>query len=112
MPRLERDFQADFMHVMLPAMFPDCVVTKLNPNHIQGIPDVLLLWRDRWAIFEVKRRKPRTSRDYRPNQEYYLELLDGMSFAACVYPENVEEVLDALQRSFSPRRSSRVPQRV
>jgi hypothetical protein len=34
--------------------------------------------------------------------------MNAMSFAAFIYPENEEDVLDALQQTFRPRRVSRV----
>lgn len=78
-------------------MFPGCIVMKNDPNYIQGIPDLIILWNDRWAALEVK-RSLRASR--RPNQEYYVEMMNRMSFSRFIYPQNKEEVLDELQRSF------------
>jgi hypothetical protein len=43
-----------------------------------------------------------------PNQDYYLKRFGDMSFAAKIFPENEEEVLTALQKAFSSRRSARV----
>lgn len=106
----ENSFQPQFIK-RLESLFPGCVVLKNDSEYRQGIPDLLMLWRKHWAAFEVKRRRPRSSADFEPNQEYYIDLLDAMSFAACVYPENEEEVLDALQRQFQTRRQTRVPQR-
>ena len=40
----------------------------------------------------------------RPNQLYYVEKFNAWSFSAFIYPENEEEVLYALQRSFQNRR--------
>jgi hypothetical protein len=79
---------------------------------MQGIPDLLVLYRDRWAMLEVKTRRPRSSRDFEPNQEWYLEQFNEMSFGACIYPQNEEEVLNDLQQTFRARRSARIPQRV
>lgn len=78
-------------------LFPGCVIMKSDANDIQGLPDLIILYRNRWAALEVKRseRSP-----VRPNQAYYVELLDNMSFSAFISPENKEEVLDALQQSF------------
>ncbi len=81
----------------LKTMFPGCVVLKNDPNYIQGVPDLLVLYNNRWAALECKRSK---SASHRPNQEYYISKMDGMSFAAFVYPENREDILDELQRSF------------
>lgn len=81
----------------LKAMLPGCVVLKNDPNYIQGVPDLLILYNNRWAALECKRSK---NASHRPNQEYYISKMDGMSFAAFVYPENREDILDELQRSF------------
>ncbi len=43
-----------------------------------------------------------------PNQAYYIEMFNDMSFAAFIYPENETEVLDELQQAFKSRRSARL----
>lgn len=78
--------------------FPGCVVIKNDSAYIQGMPDLALLWHDRWATLEVKAS---ASSPRQPNQEFYVHLLDDMSFSAFVYPENEKEVLVALQEAFS-----------
>jgi len=84
-------------------MFPGCVVLKSDSSYLQGIPDLVILWKFNWASLEVK---PTASANRQPNQDYYVEQLDEMSFAAYIYPENEEEVLSALQQAFeSPRRA-------
>nr|DAP95054.1 MAG TPA: Nuclease [Caudoviricetes sp.] len=93
---LERDFERG-LRKRLERLFPGCLYLKLDPTVIQGIPDRLVVWQDRWAAFELKRSR-RAKRQ--PNQEHYVRMMDEWSFAAFVYPENVEEVLDALQRAF------------
>lgn len=92
----ESAFQAKLIKD-LKAMLPGCVVLKNDPNYIQGVPDLLILYNNRWAALECKRSK---NASHRPNQEYYISKMDGMSFAAFVYPENREDILDELQRSF------------
>lgn len=82
------------------------VMIKNDPNYQQGILDWTLLIDDWWAMLEVK--ASRTARE-RPNQDYFVELLNGMTFAAFIFPENEEEVLDALQQAFETRGRSRVP---
>jgi len=77
--------------------FPGCYVLKTDPTDIQGIPDLLILYNDRWAALEVKARR---SSAHRPNQDYYVSELGRMSFAAFIYPENKEEVLHDMEQSF------------
>ena len=103
----ENEFQADFIKE-LKYEFPGCIVLKNDPNYIQGIPDTLVLYKNMWAAFEIK-----ISEDapHRPNQDYYVNLMNDMSFAKFVYPENKEEILDELQRTFRVRRTSRLPRR-
>jgi hypothetical protein len=78
-------------------LFPDCVILKNDPGYLQGIPDLVIFYEDRYAFLEVKASERAPSQ---PNQDYYVRKLDGMSFAAFVYPSNEEEVLRALQRTF------------
>ena len=85
----------------LEEQYPGAVILKNNPHFIQGIPDRLILFEDRWAAFDAKANagSPR-----RPNQSYYIKLLDRMSYAKFVYPENAEEFLHELQQALRPRR--------
>ena len=77
-------------------LYPGAVVLKSDPSYLQGIPDLLILNGPNWAALEAKRSsKARVG----PNQPYYVRKLNDMSFAAFVYPENEEEVLDAIQRA-------------
>ena len=86
--------------------FPGCFVFHLDPNELQGVGDLLILYKNRWAILEKKRKKDSL---VRPNQEYYVNLFNEMSFSRFIYPENKDKVLDALQQSFRSRRSTRLP---
>lgn len=90
----------------LKARFPGCVVTKLDSAHIQGIPDLLVLNGNRWAALEVK-RDARAS--HRPNQEHYVRMLNDMSFARFIFPENKEEVLNELEQAFGAAGNARDP---
>lgn len=78
-------------------LFPGCIVVHLDPNEIQGIPDLLVLYKNKWAALEGKKE---ANAPHRPNQDYYVDLMDQMSFARFVYPENKEEVLHELQQAF------------
>ena len=94
---LENTFKTKLIHELYD-LFPGCIVLHNDPNDIQGFPDLMVLYKHMWACLEGKKslREP-----YRPNQEYYLEVLDDMSFAAMICPENKEAVLFELQRSFA-----------
>lgn len=91
----------------LKRIFPGCVVLKNDPQYQQGILDLTLLWGDLWAMLEVKASAYARER---PNQAYFVEQLDSMSFAAFIYPENEEEVLLALQEAFASRGAACLPQ--
>lgn len=85
------------LKAVLENTFPDCVVLKNDPEHFQGLPDLLILFYDKWAALEVK-----VSRDAhrQPNQQYYIDMFDQMSFAAFIYPENEEEIINELREAF------------
>lgn len=79
--------------------FPGCVLIHQDPNTThQGIPDLLIFHGCRWAMLETK-GAPKAKRQ--PNQEYWVDYYNEMSFAAFIYPENEGEILDALQSAFS-----------
>lgn len=103
----ESKFQSELI-IDLKDLLPGCVVLKNDPNYIQGFPDLLVLYKNTWAALECKRS---LYEPYQPNQEYYLDFLDDMSFASMICPENREAVLYELQRSFSIRRPTRISQR-
>lgn len=81
----------------LRALFPGCMVFHLDPSDGQGIPDLLILFGKKWATLEGKKSK---NSSHRPNQDYYVELLNKMSYSAFIYPENKEKILNELQQAF------------
>lgn len=92
----ENKFQSN-LKKELKERYPGCVVTKLDANDIQGIPDLLILYKDKWATLENKK----TSKSIKqPNQEYYVNKMNDMSFSKFIYPENKDEVLKELDKVF------------
>jgi len=96
----ENQFQSALIKE-LKAIFPGCIILKNDPSYCQGIPDLLILYRDKWAMLECKRSK---NSSHRPNQDYYIQKLGEMSYANFISPENKKEVLDELQQTFQPKR--------
>lgn len=94
--RLESGFQ-DKLRDELKNLFPGCMIFKMD--QIQGIPDLLVLYKNKWCSLECK-KSARAKR--RPNQEYYVGLMNEMSFSRFIYPENKEAVLNDLQKTFNP----------
>ena len=97
--KLERVFQANIVKE-IKTIFKDCIVLKLDPSHTQGIPDLLVLWKDRWAAIECKRSK---KANVQPNQKYYVDKMNKMSFSRFIYPENKDEVLNDLKAYFQDK---------
>lgn len=93
--RLESGFQ-DKLRNELKEMFPGCLIFKMD--QIQGIPDLLILYGRKWASLECKKS---AGASRRPNQEYYVDLMDRMSFSSFIYPENKDAVLDELYLYFT-----------
>ena len=94
---LENKFQANLVKE-LKRMFDGCIVMKNDASYIQGIPDLLVLYRNRWASLECK-KSARAKRQ--PNQEYYVGRMNEMSFSRFISPENKDEVLEELYRYFT-----------
>jgi hypothetical protein len=101
---LENKFKSDLVRE-LHDLYPEAIILKNDAASLQGIPDILILIDEFWAVLETK--KNRTAHR-QPNQEYYVEKLNDMSFASFIYPENKEEVLDELQQAYRARRPTRL----
>lgn len=74
------------------SLFPGCYMHEMKCGD-QGIPDTLVLYRQRWALLEFKESETAKKR---PNQKYYVNLFNSMSFSRFIYPENEKEVLHEL----------------
>jgi len=97
---LESHFQRQFLN-RVKELFPHCIVLKNDPNYMQGVPDFVVFFGPHYAMLEFKRYQ---SAARQANQQYYIDLFRGWSYAAFVHPSNAEEVLDELQRTFGTRR--------
>lgn len=93
---LENRFKTELIRD-LKDLFPGCIVIHMDPNETQGIPDLLILYKDKWAALEGKKH---ARAEVQPNQPYYVELMNCMSFASFIYPANKDVVLDELYLHF------------
>ena len=91
----ESRFQSELIRELKDILGPEGFVFKMDSY--QGIPDLLVLYKDKWAMLECKRN---TSASKRPNQEYYVNKMNRMSFSRFIFPENKEEVLHELCETF------------
>lgn len=96
MSKLESKFQKELIDE-IKQRYPGCVALKNDAGYIQGFPDWAILYKDKWAVLEVKKAR---GAHRQPNQEYYVDMLDGMSFSRFVFPENKDEVLNDLDVIF------------
>lgn len=96
----ESEFQRQLIKE-LKSRFPGCIVLKNDSGYLQGIPDLLILYEDHWAALECKRS---AKASHRPNQEYYVNRCNEMSYASFIFPENKEEVINELQQTFESYR--------
>lgn len=93
---LERDYQKKLVKT-LKDIFPGCIVVKNDAQLKQGIPDLLVLYKDKWVALEVKQSE---TASHRPNQDRYVERMNNMSYAAFIYPENEEKIFSELKEVF------------
>lgn len=92
----ESNFQSNLIK-KLESRFPGSIIVKNDSNYIQGIPDLTIFYGKRWATLECKKSK---NSSHQPNQDFYVNEMSRMSFSAFIYPENEEEVLNEMERSF------------
>lgn len=93
---LENKFQSNLIKE-IETRFPGCVVMKNDASYRQGFPDITVFYKDKWASLEVKKSR---AAYHQPNQDYWVSMLNAMSYANFIYPENKEEILDEIQRTF------------
>lgn len=101
MTQKESAFQAE-LKKQIEEMFPGAVVIKQDPNIIQAFPDLLVLYKTKWVALETKRA---SDSEKQVNQEYWVNRLGKMSYAAFVHPENLAKVLADLRFIFKGVRS-------
>ena len=92
----ESGFQ-DRLKKEIETIFPGSMVLKLDPTNKQGIPDLLVLYKDHWAALECKKN---SKASFQPNQQFYISKMNDMSYSSVIYPENKTEVLHELQQAF------------
>ena len=102
----ENEYQAKLIK-KINDLIPGCIIHKNDSSRIQGYPDLTIFYGPRWAALEVK-----TSLDAptQPNQPYWVDRLNGMSYASFISPETEDGVLHELQQALGARRKTRVPQ--
>lgn len=93
---LESKFQGNLIK-KLKNEFPGCIVLKNDSSYLQGIPDLTIFYKDKWATLECKKS---ANASHQPNQDYYVGQMNEMSFSRFIYPENEQEVLDELKHRF------------
>lgn len=93
---LENRFKTELIKD-LKSLFPGCMVLHMDPIEYQGIPDLLILYKDRWAALEGKKC---SKASHRPNQDWYVSVMNEMSYASFIFPENKEQVLNELCETF------------
>ena len=76
--------------------FPGSIILKNDANYIQGIPDLTIFYENHWAALECKKS---SEANVQPNQEYYISKMNEMSYAAFIYPENEETVINELRKA-------------
>lgn len=93
---LENRFKTELVNE-LKSLFPGCIILHMDPTEYQGIPDLLILYKDRWAALEGKRN---SKASHRPNQDWYISKMNSMSYASFIFPENKEQVINELYETF------------
>ena len=93
---LERDYQSKLVR-RLKREFVGCYVIKNDAQLKQGIPDLLVLFKDKWIALEVKNSK---TAHHQPNQDFHVERMNEMSYACFIYPENEDEVIEKMKEVF------------
>ena len=93
----ENAFQAGLIDE-LKETFSGCIVLKNDSSYMQGIPDLSVFYGGKWAMLECKKNAVAS---HQPNQEHYISKANAMSYAAFIYPENKNKVIEELKQHFA-----------
>ena len=105
MAKRESKFQHDLIKDIKNRL-PGCYVLKNDAGYLQGVPDLLVLYGDKWGTLECKRSEDAS---HQPNQDYHVRQMDQMSFSRFIFPENKEEVLNEMVSALRPGGKTRFP---
>ena len=81
--------------------FPGSMIFHLDPTEKSGIPDLLVLHRDKWATLEGKKTK---NASRRLHQDYYVKKMNDMAYSSFIYPENEDAVIAEMHEYFDRRK--------
>lgn len=93
----ENAFQAGLIDE-LKETFSGCIVLKNDSSYMQGIPDLSVFYGDKWAMLECKKN---AEASHQPNQDHYISVANAMGYAAFIYPENKNKVMEELKQHFA-----------
>ena len=71
---LESKFQEKLIRE-IEGRFPGAIVLKNDSSYIQGFPDLIVLYKNHWAVLEVKNDR---HADHHPNQDYYVDKMNDI----------------------------------
>lgn len=96
---LESRYQSKLIKKLYSILPENTIILKNDPSYIQGFPDLLILSNNKWAALETKKS---WNAPHQPNQDYYVDQLKRMAYAAFIFPENEEEILREVQCALQP----------
>lgn len=74
----------------------DIFVFPMDGGDYQGFQDILILYKDMYALLEVKMAE---DSHRQPNQDWYVEYFSQHVFSSFIWPEIEREVLNDLQHT-------------
>lgn len=89
----EAEFQRKLIKE-LKDIFPGCIIMKQDATYKQGIPDLVIFYKSKYAMLECKEN---SLAHHQPNQDHYIDIFNDWSFAKFIYPENKDSVLNELK---------------
>ena len=93
----ESEFQSDLIK-QIKKDLPGSLVLKNDSGYLQGIPDLVVMNGNQYALLEVKKSP---DEPHQPNQDYYIDKAKQESFGKFIFPENKEEILSEMYDYFT-----------